>query len=197
MLRYGDMSKDKYVQRRYRIAKEMLKDVVFPKAKVLDIGCYDGYFLSLFPGIDAYGMDTDLEALEVAKSRGIKTSAYLDFLSKKYNIVICMEVLEHLKEPENMLKSIKSILRYGGTALISIPNECNLWTRIRMLLGWGINDLPFDPDYHLHFPTLKQSEKFISKYFTITKKRYWVYGLPSWFALLPGLFARGVIYECH
>jgi hypothetical protein len=89
------------------------------------------------------------------------------------------------------------LLAENGTVLISLPNECTLWHRIKMVLGWGVDSTGFAPWYHLHFPTLKQNDKFISKHFKIKKKRYWVYGLPQWFAFIPTLFARGVIYECY
>jgi SAM-dependent methyltransferase len=188
------MSKDKYTMRRYRIAKEMLN--AGSKDRVLDIGCYDGYFLSILGSSDNYGVDTDAEALELAKAKGIKILDSVNY-PEYFDIVICMEVLEHIQDPEEMVKSIRYLIKPEGKVLISLPNECNIWARIRMLLGWGINDIPFTSYYHKHFPTIKQSEQFISKHFKIVKKRYWVYGLPQWLSILPGLFARGVIFECH
>jgi SAM-dependent methyltransferase len=192
-LRYGDMSKDRFTMRRYKIAKEMLDAKT--DNRVLDIGCYDGYFISTIDA-DTYGFDTDGEALKVASDRGIKTLDSLK-IPFKFDKIVCMEVLEHLQDPLEMVKEIKRLLTPGGRVLISLPNECTLWHRIKMLLGWGVDSTGFVPWYHLHFPTLKQNDRFISKNFEIIQKRYWVYGLPQWFACLPTLFARGVIYECY
>ena len=191
MLQYGDMSKDKYVMRRYRIARKMLLDetFIFPATKILDIGCYDGYFLSTLPSMDGYGVDTDDEAFLVAENRGIKR-----YCDGKVDIVVCMETLEHQQNPEEMVNWIKKTLKPNGKLLVSLPNECTIWHRFKMIMGWGINEICFAPWYHLHFPTLRQNDSFISKHFKILRKRYWVYGLPEWFAFWPGLFARGVIY---
>lgn len=192
-MRYGDMSKDKYVMVRYNIAKELID--AHPQERILDIGCYDGYFLSMLDA-DVYGFDTDLEALQEAEKKGVKILPNLN-PPFKFDKIVCMEMLEHLRNPQAMLEKIKSLLVDNGTVIVSLPNECNLWSRIRMLFGLGINDLPFDPAYHLHFPTLSQSEDLISRNFTIKNKRYWVYGLPQFFKFFPTLFARGVIYECY
>lgn len=197
-MRYGDMSKDKYVMRRYGIAKDMLK--INSDDDVLDVGCYDGYFLSTLPESRKFGFDYDNDALKIAHARDIAINQrdiekeWIGEPNNYYSVCICMEVLEHTRNPELVVKEMRRVT--NGRYIISLPNECNLWTRIRMLLGWGINDIPFDPNYHLHFPSLKQCDKFISKHFHILKKRYWVYGFPEWFAFMPNLFARGVIYEC-
>jgi SAM-dependent methyltransferase len=176
------------------MAKEMLN--VSLKDRVLDIGCYDGYFLSMLDCSDKYGSDVDDEALKIAESRKIKILKDLN-IPEYFDIIVCMEVLEHIQDPEEMINIIRHLMKPDGKVLISIPNECNIWARIRMLFGWGINDIPFTSYYHKHFPTIKQSEKFVSKNFKIVKKRYWVYGLPQWFSIFPGLFARSVIFECH
>lgn len=108
-----------------------------------------------------------------------------------------MEVLEHLQNPQEMVDNIKKLLAPGGRVVISLPNECTIWHRIKMLLGWGVDSTGFASWYHMHFPTLKQNDRFISRHFNILQKRYWCYGLPQFFRCMPGLFARGVIYECN
>jgi SAM-dependent methyltransferase len=177
--------------KRYEIARELAGYQC--GEKVLDIGCYDGFFLEYICNGKGFGYEIDLEAIKEARKRGVMILSTLD-TDFKFDIIVCMEVLEHLKYPEKMVETIKRLAR--DRIIISLPNECNLWTRIRMVLGLGINDLPFDSEYHIHFPTLKQSEEFVSKHFKIVNKRYWVYGLPQFFRFLPNLFARGVIFEC-
>lgn len=43
--------------------------------------------------------------------------------SKKYDVVIFADVLEHLKDPEWVLKSTKSVLKPNASIWISIPNS--------------------------------------------------------------------------
>ena len=85
------------------------------------------------------------------------------------------------------------------------------------LLGLGIDLYPFQLYKHLHFPTIKQNIKFVSQYFKIIKKEYYINpsGKGSRFDklgilfklipdfvweklayLFPGCFARGIIMLC-
>ena len=201
MLQYGDMSMNKYIKRRYDIAKQMLSPHY--NSKVLDIGCYDGYFLSTLDGIESYGIDNDIEALKIASNKvnfAIShdiSNKQLPFAKDSFDFVVCMEVLEHLKDPDKLMVEIRRVVKAFGTVLISIPNENTIWHRFKSVIGLGVDGTGFDGNYHLHFPTIKQSDTFVKKYFKVKRKKYWVYGVPEWLKVFPGLFARGVIYECH
>lgn len=45
-----------------------------------------------------------------------------EFFETTYDFVVCADVLEHLKNPENILKSIRNILKSDGKLITSIPN---------------------------------------------------------------------------
>jgi len=48
-------------------------------------------------------------------------------LRKKYDLIICFEVLEHLHEDLKLLKLINSWLKDDGILLISVPHNEKLW----------------------------------------------------------------------
>ncbi|MEM2512589.1 MAG: class I SAM-dependent methyltransferase, partial [Ignisphaera sp.] len=83
---------------------------------------------------EVYGVDIDEQAVALARKRGIE--AYIADLSKDslpfpnefFDLVLSLEVIEHLANPDNMLKEAYRVLRKGGYLLISTPN-----------LGWWIN----------------------------------------------------------
>ncbi len=220
-LQYGDMYEaDKWVRLRFNIYKSLLLPFLKNGVRLLDIGCYMGDLLVILPSfVDYYGIDNDKSALLIAKKRGAKVTK-LDLeneqipLTEEFDIIIATELLEHLKNPEELVLQMKCLLKKDGVVLISLPNECTLYHRLKVLLGKGIDGTGFAPYYHLHFPTMKQNDEFIEKHFEIVEKCYWVHigvggkleSILSLFPyriwlrlanLCPSWFTRGVIYRCQ
>jgi methionine biosynthesis protein MetW len=224
---YGDYyHKDKFVRMRFDASINLLKPYIKNRVKVLDIGCYDGSMLEALRAvsntidIDYTGIDGDLEALDKASKLGVKVkqvnfeTADFAFDKECFDVVIMAEVLEHLRDPSKMMQKAKELLKPNGIALISLPNECTIYHRIKVLAGGGIDGTGFEPGYHLHFPTIKQNRKFVSSYFKIIRTEYWYHlgigGLAERMAnfipekliklsvrSIPSLLARGVIYLCQ
>lgn len=217
---YGDyFNSDKWARRRYEITYSMLKPYLKKGATVLDVGCYKADFLDLVKEPVVYtGVDFDKEALKIAASKGAKTlQVNIEReeipLKEQYDIVLATELLEHLKDPELVLAQLAKLTKKKGVALISLPNECNIYNRFMVLIGKGIDSSNFDPYYHLHFPTITQSRDFVSKYFDVIEEKYntsAVFGgklaflakviplsvLEKLSYISPGLFARGAIFLC-
>ncbi len=57
-------------------------------------------------------------------------SANLSLEDNTAAVVVCSEVLEHIPEPEGMLREICRILKPGGIAIFSTPNSSNPMRRI-------------------------------------------------------------------
>lgn len=211
---------DKFVRQRFDMYRVLLNPFLKLRIKILDLGCYSGDFLRILPKpIEYFGIDSDEKALEIAKQRGAKVFR-VDLenesipLIEKYDIIIATELLEHLSDPERILLQAKGLLKENGVILISLPNECTAYHRIKMLFGQGIDGTGFSPHYHLHFPTIRQNEEFIGKHFKIIEKRFWFHLgvggiLEKILSIIPGciwtfltnsfpsLFARGGIYLCQ
>ena len=119
---------------RFRLARELVAP--FAGQRLLDYGCGDGTFLSLvldlFP--EAVGADVAADQLADCAERFqdahgvsfIPTSA-LDAPShqQRYDIVVCMEVLEHCPDDIQaaVLDRIVRVTRAGGAVVISVPIE--------------------------------------------------------------------------
>lgn len=52
------------------------------------------------------------------------------------HLVICSEVVEHLEEPENLLREMFRILKPGGFLLLTTDNSPNFFQRIRRIPVW-------------------------------------------------------------
>ncbi|HWW62362.1 MAG TPA: methyltransferase domain-containing protein, partial [Thermoanaerobaculia bacterium] len=60
----------------------------------------------------------------------------LPFPPESFDVVCCMDIIEHLHEsPRSLLNAIGPALRTGGLLLITMPNSVNLRKRIAVLLG--------------------------------------------------------------
>lgn len=125
---------------------------------LIDIGCSEGfvirYLQNLWPGIQCYGIDIDFEALKRGQyiHRGVqiqKASIYnIPFKAEAFDIVLCLEVLEHLDEPEKALRDLRRVTR--RYCLFSVPNE-PLFRVANFLRGKSISRLGNDIDHVNHW----------------------------------------------
>lgn len=69
------------------------------------------------------------------------------FKNNRFDLVITLEVIEHLVEPANFIDEIKRILRKKGYLLISTPNISWFGFRFFSLIGRP----PFRAGYHFQF----------------------------------------------
>ena len=112
-----------------------------PGRRVLDLGCRDGALTETFSaGNEVVGVDADREALEEAAKLGIEThwadlDQPLEFPDGSFDVLVAGELLEHLRDPERLVKEIRRVLRPGGTFVASVPNAYRLKGRLLFLLG--------------------------------------------------------------
>jgi ubiquinone/menaquinone biosynthesis C-methylase UbiE len=98
---------------------------------IVDIGCGVGDLCRILPvSLKRIGIDLSLPALRYA-NRDCRTDAMfvnaslyeLPIQDESVDTVICLEVLEHLREDNKALEEIRRILRSGGRLIISLPSE--------------------------------------------------------------------------
>jgi len=117
---------------------------------ILDVGCGRGMQDFLFAGKTVVGIDLSSENIREAKriERTMRKleSATNDFivadlnflpLKEEFDIVICAEVLEHLKDDRKALSSMMSTLKDHGFLLLTLPNIQRLQFSPKALLGHG------------------------------------------------------------
>ncbi|MEW6618928.1 MAG: class I SAM-dependent methyltransferase [bacterium] len=123
----------------------------------LDVGCGSGLFSEqiIKKGYDVIGTDYDERAIKLAKERGINTIQVdverekIPFENQTFDLIVCCEVIEHIKNPHNMLKEIHRVLKDDGFFVITTPNIAWWYLRLKMLFGiWGV----IEPD-HIRFFT--------------------------------------------
>ncbi|MBM3209366.1 methyltransferase domain-containing protein [Candidatus Shapirobacteria bacterium] len=102
---------------------------------ILDVGCGVGtldFFLAS-RGVQVRGVDISATAIsacrESAKAMSLENRlsfATMKFplkaLTGKYDVILCSEVLEHLRKDEIAIESIKRLLKEKGIAIITVPS---------------------------------------------------------------------------
>ena len=99
---------------------------------VLDIGCATGALgLALkrsLPRAHVIGVEKDQRAARVARSRLDEVLCLdLDSLTERqipgrYDVIICADVIEHLRDPERFLNLLAGLLTPDGCLILSVPN---------------------------------------------------------------------------
>lgn len=117
---------------RYRFAQRYCKENLPAKAAVLDIGCGNGYGSVTLAkaGYIVTGIDLSERLLQKAKKhteeitwKQMDLEADKQSLLKDIQAIICFEILEHIENPETILKSCYQSLTENGLLFISVPNE--------------------------------------------------------------------------
>lgn len=108
---------------RERIAKTI--ELIPPDVRtVLDVGCGNGAFLNALPNkYQAVGLDFSKEALKYVKTKAVHGDiTALPFASESFDLVTCLEVLEHLpyKLFDKALFELERVSR--KYIIISVPN---------------------------------------------------------------------------
>lgn len=105
------------IKRRFDTLK-VLTEAHAPGKRVLDIGCSNGALLMhLGDGFDRFGLEPSAEASRVASQRGVTMlGSTLDDLEKgaQFDIILAIDVLEHLTDPAAFVRHINDHLNSGG-----------------------------------------------------------------------------------
>ena len=119
-----------FLSRRWRTGlAKMVRKLLPPgweSSKMLDVGTGDGYTIRLVkPDGDILGIDTDTTMEVSAVRRGVAFSvgsAYqVPFPDGSFDLVTCIEVVEHLDKPHDALVEVRRVLREGGCAIFTTP----------------------------------------------------------------------------
>jgi len=104
--------------------------------KVLDIGCGGGLLSEAMAskGAKVTGLDANQSAIDVAQEHAIDMGYEIDYLhtsaeqyatqtSTGYDLITCMELLEHVPDPGSLISTCASLLRPGGDLIVATLNR--------------------------------------------------------------------------
>ena len=120
--------------RRFREVRSVVTPVEGP---MLDVGCHSGTFtediLKKIKTKEVYGIDISPSAIALAKKRiphghfEVSDAAKLPFKDNFFEAVFCLEVLEHVDNPQEVLNEIKRVLKVNGYVVLLVPTDNKLF----------------------------------------------------------------------
>jgi 2-polyprenyl-3-methyl-5-hydroxy-6-metoxy-1,4-benzoquinol methylase len=130
--------------------------------RLLDVGSAGGYLAEVFrsKGFEVVCLESSPLYAAAAEKKGLHVvRADLDLslpeLPGLFDVVVCGDVLEHLKDPLAVLARLGSRLKQDGRVIVSVPNIAHLWIRLQLALGkFDYADRGILDRTHLRFFTL-------------------------------------------
>src|SRR5262245_4481458 len=104
--------------------------------RVLDVGCGGGLLSEAMAqrGADVTGIDLAPMTIEVAELHALESGVPVRYMRESaethavhsagaYDVVVCMEMLEHVPEPASVLHALHDLARPGGDIFLSTLNR--------------------------------------------------------------------------
>lgn len=144
-----------------------------PVGCVLDVGCGAGRNAELlrrrYPNCEVHGITRSVAEAEIAASRmtscrvcDIEAEIPPDLKQMRFDALVFSHVLEHVREPECVLRRFAPLLNEGGAIVIAVPNVLSWAMRWQFLRGHfeyqpeGVLD-----DTHLRFFTYFTADRYL------------------------------------
>lgn len=169
------------------------------RGRWLDIGCAKGDFVeaaSFVEGVEAMGIEVAERAVALARAAGrnVVSSSIEAFRAEEpFDTLTAFDVIEHTVDPRIFLRAALTLLRPGGSLIITTPNTASL---SRRLLGadWYFY-LPGEHIYHFDKSNLRQimeQEGFrVVKVSGVAKHVSFDYSLAEFQETSPAMFKLG------
>lgn len=110
--------------------------------RAVDVGCGSGRVaISLArAGFDVTGVDNEKKVIDMARRIAAEMGARADFrvvdfespavvlAPGSYDLAVCCEVLEHVREPARVVGHIHGLLKSGGRLILTVPKDPRQYT---------------------------------------------------------------------
>ena len=120
-----------FLDSRWNLTRQLVEKYYVKGSRIVDVGC--GPCTWNTKGMDVFGIDINRGMLDDAvKRRALGKAEAYDFTKglrlkdSSADILISMEVLEHIRDYGFLIREFLRVLRPGGKALISVPYDVHL-----------------------------------------------------------------------
>ena len=117
----------------------------------LDVGCGAGLLTEPLArlGAKVTGIDATPDVIDVARDHANTMGLAIDYragdiqeLAGQFDLITCMEVIEHVADPAVFVKALAGRLAPGGLLVLSTPNATG-WSKLMMItIGEGLGRIP-------------------------------------------------------
>ena len=126
-----------WFESRRSIIMYLIRNIIKPqrKLKILDIGCGTGSEIDFFTEFgEITGIDSSKEAINLCLKRGLEKKVIeanaekLSFPDEIFDLILCLDVLEHIQYPEFAIAEISRLLKKEGFVVLTVPAFAWLWS---------------------------------------------------------------------
>lgn len=176
--------------------------------RVLDVGCASGYLGKILKENGNYVVGIDASSRDIVKAKKVLDEAHvinletdsLNRFTNQFDFILFSEVIEHLFNPEIVLKKICKCLKSGGQILITTPNMVHIYVRLQFLFGKFVyREETVINRSHIHFFTYNSLKELVeSLNLTVIAENSLVFPrtLAGIWKLWPSVFAHTTIILC-
>jgi 2-polyprenyl-3-methyl-5-hydroxy-6-metoxy-1,4-benzoquinol methylase len=177
---------------------------------VIELGCGDGGTLAW---LKASGQAVNTTGMELCEAPALLARTQVDLIiegnieltvndlsHQSYDLVLCLDVLEHLVDPWTVVQKLYAVLRPGGSIIISLPNVRNHRVVFPLLFNgtWRYQKNGIMDRTHLRFFSREGAENMLTKNGFIIKSSLDsglqpMRKLETWKAILAKTFLRDFI----
>lgn len=146
------------------VRKELLDLIPMGTKHLLDVGCGEGdtaLEAKRRLGLEAVGIELHAPAAAIAATKlnrvivGDVEQVEIDYPERHFDCILCADVLEHTKDPWEVLRRLRRYLSDGGVLIASIPNLRHISPVMKILLDrFEYQDSGILDQTHLRFFTL-------------------------------------------
>lgn len=136
---------------------------------LLDIGCGDGIFMqrAIEKGFDAHGIEPSEKAVMIAELNNQKIfkgtlKSFIVNNKIKFDIVHLRNVLEHLNDPIEVIKTCYDLLNPNGIIYLEVPNDYNFFQEFGTRINNEIKSWICVPD-HINYFNFNSLETLLKK----------------------------------
>lgn len=117
----------------------------------LDVGCGAGLLAEPLARLGAHvtGIDASPELIEVAREHASASLLKINYragelseLSGEFDLITCMEVIEHVRDPAAFVAALAERLARNGLLILSTPNATGLSKLLMITIGEGLGRIP-------------------------------------------------------